>query len=100
MEDIHDVLQKNMKKYRQKNGVSQQALAELSDLSSTFIGEIEAGRRSPSLDSLVAISKALNVEPFQLLIPEAYTGNELIKRYNETLTERFGLILEEISSQL
>lgn len=89
-----------MRKLRNKHGLSQLALAEAADLSATFIGEIEAGRRSPSLDSLVNIAAALGVQPFQLLIPDEYQGDKLIESYNEIILSKIATILDQTMKEI
>ena len=46
---------------RQQSGLSQEALAEKADLSAVFISRVERGKESPSLDSIVKISKAFGI---------------------------------------
>ena len=46
---------------RKRTGLSQEKLAEKSDLSTVFISRVECGKESPSVDSLVKIARALEV---------------------------------------
>ena len=46
---------------RKQAGLSQEKLAEKSELSTVFISRVERGRESPSVDSLVKIAGALKV---------------------------------------
>lgn len=52
---------------RKELHITQAKLAELCDVSVPFIGHIERGSRSPSLESLLTISKVLKVTPDYLL---------------------------------
>ena len=45
-------------------------LAELCNTAPSYIGEIEIGRRFPSLNLIEKIGKALNVEPYRFFINE------------------------------
>jgi transcriptional regulator with XRE-family HTH domain len=45
-------------------------LAELCDTATSYIGEIEIGRRFPSLKLIEKIAGALNVEPYEFFIPK------------------------------
>jgi len=45
-------------------------LAELCDTAPNYIGEIEIGRRFPSLGLIEKIGKALNIEPYRFFIDE------------------------------
>ena len=70
MTDVHTLLAKNLKKYRQILGLSQAALAEKINSSTTFIGNIEIGKRFPSSKNLDLLVKALNVKPADLFADE------------------------------
>ena len=65
MADVHTLLARNLKKYRQILGFSQAALAEINS-STTFIGNIEIGKRFPSSKNLDLLVKALGVRPADL----------------------------------
>lgn len=58
--------------YRKLKGLTQEQLACRMDVATSFIGQIEApGIYKPiSLDTLFRIAKALEVEPYRLLIFE------------------------------
>ena len=46
-------------------------LAEMCDTATSYIGEIEIGRRFPSLKLISKISKVLEVEPYRFFIGES-----------------------------
>jgi len=77
MTDVHTLLARNLKKYRQILGLSQAALAEKINSSTTFIGNIEIGKRFPSSKNLDLLVNALGVKPADLFAeedePEAQT---------------------------
>lgn len=52
---------------RTKRRLSQEKLAELSDLSKTGLGAIERGTSSPSIDTLDRIASALEIELSELV---------------------------------
>ncbi len=58
----------NIKKYRQKAGITAQELADRADFSHQFIRSLEALKvtKRPRLDSLARIAKALGIELRQL----------------------------------
>lgn len=56
----------NVKKFRQKKGISQERLAELSGLHRTYISAVERERRNISIENIEHIAKALNIDPILL----------------------------------
>ena len=68
--DIVKVFGANVKKYRSKIGLSQEALAEKSGLHRTCISAVERCRRSISLENIQRIADALEVETYQLFMEE------------------------------
>jgi len=59
-----------LKDHRLKHNLSQASLAKLAHIDQTAVGLIERDQRSPSLDTLEALSRSLNV-PLSKLIREA-----------------------------
>lgn len=59
--------------------MSQQVLSEQSGLDRTYIGKIERRERVPSLETIVKIAAALDIEPFQLLRPEESTSSRSLE---------------------
>ena len=59
----YDVFRKNLKYYRHKLQMTQEMLAERSDLSTSYIKQIESGKefKNISLTTLLKLSKALGV---------------------------------------
>ena len=59
---------KNIKKYRQAKGLSQDKLSRLADISHATIIKIESGGiQSPTIDTIQKIAKALGVSLDNLL---------------------------------
>lgn len=56
-----------VRQLRKALGLSQEDLAELTDLHRTYIGGIERGERNVALINIVRLAKALNVSPSDLL---------------------------------
>ena len=68
--DIIKVFGMNVRKYRTVKGVSQEKFAELCGLHRTYISDIECFRRSISLDNILKIADALEVETYKLFVEE------------------------------
>ena len=59
----------NIRRLREKREMTQEALAEASDITLRHLAEIERARTSVSLATLVAIAEALGATPRDLLRP-------------------------------
>ena len=57
----------NLRKKRDEKGVSQQELADNSDIAKSTIQRIETGEMNPSIITLIKISLALKIELPELL---------------------------------
>jgi len=57
----------NVRATRIEQKLSQEGLAELSGLHRTYISGVERGVRNPTLSIIIAIARALQVEPSTLL---------------------------------
>ena len=71
-EELKAVLSENIKKYR-TGKFTQETLAEKIGVSTQNINDIEGKRRFPRTDSLVKLAAALNVEVYQLFVPQDTT---------------------------
>lgn len=66
------LLGKHIKEVRERSQITQQELADRTELSIQFISKIETARKGASLDSLIRIADALGVTLDELL-----SGNQL-----------------------
>jgi len=73
--EIRRILSKNLKEQRKKQGFSQERLAEISGLSVQTINDIENGRKWVSDKTITKLSLALEIECFQLLVPDYQVQN-------------------------
>jgi transcriptional regulator with XRE-family HTH domain len=55
-----------IKKLRKEKGISQEKLAELSDLHRTYIGSLEMGKRNVSLENINKLAIALDCKIAEL----------------------------------
>ena len=63
---IQELFIANLKAYRKLRRVSQSQLADLCDSSTGYIGEIESGKRFPSVNMIERIAGALKIESWNL----------------------------------
>nr|AGS51894.1 DNA-binding protein [uncultured bacterium contig00002] len=68
---LKQIFIRNMKEFRKKEGISQMKLAEYLNASSTYIGEIEVGKKFPSIEMIERIAAVLKIEPFHFFIDRA-----------------------------
>jgi len=97
---VKELLSINIKGLRKKCGFSQEKLAEITNLSSQSISDIEGCRTWVSDKTLEKLAKALNVDIYQLFIPinENEDNSETIL-YNRLLKLRT-VIKEDIDNRL
>lgn len=65
---LRQIFRANVKFYRKQRDLSQEKLAELSDLSTNYIGDIERTNRKVTIDTIEKVAKGLNVDPSLLLV--------------------------------
>jgi len=65
--EYRKIVGQNVRTYRQKLGLSQEALAERAGMHWTYISGVERRKYNISLDSLVRIANALDRKPYELL---------------------------------
>ena len=71
--ELLETLSANIKMARKEKAWTQEKLAEEAELSQQAINAIEGKRRWPGEDSLSKIAEALDVEVYQLFIPQDTT---------------------------
>jgi transcriptional regulator with XRE-family HTH domain len=69
---------------REAKGMTQEKLAEVMDINSKYLSNIERGKENPTLDMLIKFADALKVEMWEMFD----FGHEVgIKELKETLTK-------------
>ncbi|MDR2729416.1 MAG: helix-turn-helix domain-containing protein [Treponema sp.] len=79
MGKIRQILANNMKKYRQKQGLSQVKLAEKADVTPQYIAMIEMCSKFPKPEMLERLAKSLEVETHELFNVAPTPQDELEK---------------------
>jgi len=69
---------KRLKYLRKKANYTQEELAELADISPTYLGEVERGKKVIGLDKFINIVKALNLSADYILCNELPSGEPYV----------------------
>ena len=67
--DIRALVGRNVRRARIEQGLTQEELAERAGTSQFYISSLEAGRRNPTVETVVALAQALGVDYLDLLRP-------------------------------
>lgn len=91
----------NIKEARKKAGLTQMELAKLTNLSRSYIGDIEKDRYNPSLTTLKAIANALNQPLDTILTDNDINNNEptLTSRDEKDIKKKLDEALASIDSE-
>ena len=95
-EQLRSILSENIKIRRKQLNISQSKLAEIINMSSNYITDIENQKTWVSDSTLVKIASALGVEVYELLKP--HTNSTIIN--DSAVKESAGNILREKREQL
>jgi len=68
--DMRKLVGRNVKRARERAGLTQEGLAERSGFSQQYISGLEQGGRNPTVVSLYELAQALGVTHIQLVTPE------------------------------
>jgi len=82
---VRKILSSNLKKYREKLGLSQEKLAEKAKISTMMVKDIEACRTWVSDKTLESLAAALNTDIYLLLMPDTVYEEEINKIIRDDL---------------
>lgn len=96
---------KNIRKRRDELGLKQETLAEMVDLSVSYMGAIERGKKLPKLDVFIRIANALKVSSDTLLsgvldVENQIIASELSSKLNELPENEQRRILNVIQTMI
>ena len=100
MDQLQKALAINIKAMRKSLGYSQMKLAELCDLSTSYIAEIETGRKYPSSKTILKLAKVLGLKPYQLFLDKD-SGTEwdrisALHRIESELNDKLKTVIRDI----
>ena len=65
--DMRRLVGRNVRRIRQKKGLTQEQFAEVSGFSQQYVSGLENGRRNPTIVTIYELAKALGVSYLDLL---------------------------------
>jgi transcriptional regulator with XRE-family HTH domain len=68
MQSVAELFGTSLRETRKRRGLSQERLAELTGLSTNYVGEMERGLKAPGLPVIVRLARALDVSVNELLL--------------------------------
>ena len=81
-----------MKELRKRRGLSQEKLAEMAETSPNYLSRMERGTENPTLDMLIKIADALNLELWELF---DYKHKATVRELREMLKQCANELQEE-----
>ena len=95
---LKGILGKNIKFFRLRRQFSQADLAEKSNISITFLSNIERGNNYPQAGTLCNIADSLGIEVWELFKEENTFDeqNAIINRISEDFSKHINLALETV----
>jgi transcriptional regulator with XRE-family HTH domain len=94
MRRIRDVLAKNLKENRRKRGLTQEQLAEKTDVSSHYVAMVETRKTFPKPEMLERFAKTLGIEPHQLFTVESDPNEPDERLHNKIVTEMRNMAID------
>jgi len=74
-QDVRELLGKRIQFFRKQRQLSQVALAEKADISTTFLSKIERGIKYPTSETISGIANGLGVELYDLFKKDEMLGD-------------------------
>lgn len=98
-EEILVQIGKRLYKRRKEMKLTQEAMAELLEMSITFYGEIERGRKRLSIEKILLVYERTGLDPTYLLTGERLSGEALMEIFKDCPKEKQP-VLEQILAYL
>lgn len=80
LNELNQIYVDNIRKYRKLRKLSQADLSEKIGITEKYLSAIETGKKWGSFETLVSLANALEVEPYELLLPNSQSISYDTKR--------------------
>ena len=67
LQNLKESLSQNIKRLRKERGISQEKLALKAEIDRSYMSQLERCLANPSIEALLRISNALDIQPAELL---------------------------------
>ncbi len=94
-QNLKEIYGKNIKRLREQHKLTQSQLAEKIGLAEKYLSTLETCDKWGSFDTLLSLANALDVEPYELLLPQNQAVNYDSRRTKQLMT-RFRTNLNEL----
>ena len=98
--DIKKILSVNLKKHREKLGITQEELAENAEISTMMVKDIEGCRTWISDKTLISLASALKTDVYRLLMPDTLPEEEIYKSVQKDIEALSRKILHDVENNL
>ena len=85
--NLRRLLSQNIKRFRQRKGLSQAKLAEKMNISTNYLSDIETGKGWVSPFSLAKLANSLEVEVFELFKPQEMVSEDILALVSRCLDD-------------
>jgi transcriptional regulator with XRE-family HTH domain len=88
MDNVRALFGKRVRKLRKAEKLSLEKAAERARLSGNYWGEVERGRKVPSLETIASMARALDVPAHHLLLLEREEGEKALRGKLDSILSR------------
>lgn len=97
---LQDIFIDNLRRIRRKKNITQEKLAEICQTETSYIGQIEIGRRFPSINLIEKIAEALEI-PAYILFKDNDNAELISKMELEEVSGKISnYVIQEITKVL
>jgi transcriptional regulator with XRE-family HTH domain len=68
--ELRRIVAQNLRRLRQDRGLTQEELADRAELNRNYVGMVEREENAPTVDTLEALAKAMDIDPTALLVKQ------------------------------